>query len=310
MNTPVAAEPPILRPMGIGDVVDRVFSLYRARPVLYLALSAIPYLLLVLVIGIGAGVFFAALFSARGRANVFSPTGPPPTLTQADFAALAGVIGAFVIFILLVIVASIVLLSAQTAALVEAAAAQYLGRPTTVGGAFRAGLGASLRVIAASITIAVALLAFWGVLAIVIFVPQRVEVAIVGSLAGVVASVYLIVSWLIVPVIATLEKHGPIMSLRRSWNLASGHRWRILGLFALLLILQFVISFLLSAVLVAAFFADQVARLIVQNVLNLVAGIAWAPVQWMAFTVFYYDLRVRKEALDLQLAAEALPRAD
>jgi len=31
-------------------------------------------------------------------------------------------------------------------------------------------------------------------------------------------------------------------------------------------------------------------------------------VEWGTFTILYFDLRVRKEALDLQLAAEALPR--
>jgi hypothetical protein len=32
-------------------------------------------------------------------------------------------------------------------------------------------------------------------------------------------------------------------------------------------------------------------------------------VYWGTFAVLYYDLRVRKEAFDLQLAAEALPRS-
>jgi hypothetical protein len=41
---------------------------------------------------------------------------------------------------------------------------------------------------------------------------------------------------------------------------------------------------------------------------NLLANIAWAPIYWGTFSILYYDLRVRKEALDLQLAVEALPR--
>ena len=52
--------------------------------------------------------------------------------------------------------------------------------------------------------------------------------------------------------------------------------------------------------------ADEL-RARAQQLTNVLATIAWAPVEWAAFTVFYFDLRVRKEALDLQLAAEALP---
>jgi len=47
-------------------------------------------------------------------------------------------------------------------------------------------------------------------------------------------------------------------------------------------------------------------------VLQGVAGIASAavsyPLVYGSLTPLYYDLRVRKEAFDLQLAAEALPR--
>ena len=45
------------------------------------------------------------------------------------------------------------------------------------------------------------------------------------------------------------------------------------------------------------------------SLVNLASTIIWAPVEWIAFTILYYDLRVRKEAFDLQLAAEALPQS-
>ena len=35
----------------------------------------------------------------------------------------------------------------------------------------------------------------------------------------------------------------------------------------------------------------------------------WMPLFFGTMTVLYYDLRVRKEGFDLQLAAEAMPRA-
>jgi hypothetical protein len=49
-------------------------------------------------------------------------------------------------------------------------------------------------------------------------------------------------------------------------------------------------------------------RFALQQGVSLLANIAWAPIQWATIAVLYFDLRVRKEALDLQLATEALPR--
>jgi hypothetical protein len=76
----------------------------------------------------------------------------------------------------------------------------------------------------------------------------------------------------------------------------------------LLLVLQVVLSSILSFVLLASFVTDETLQIVLQQVVNLLATIAWAPVYWGTFAVLYYDLRVRKEGFDLQLAAEALPR--
>ena len=125
---------------------------------------------------------------------------------------------------------------------------------------------------------------------------------------GIVATFFLAASWLIAPAVATLEGTGPVTTLRRSWQLSGGHRWRVLGLLLLLIVLQIIIGVLLSAVLLATFAADTATRTVLQQVVNLAVNVLWAPIQWATFTVLYYDLRVRKEAYDLQLAAEALPR--
>src|ERR1700752_1064222 len=49
MTTPAMAEAPQLRPLGVGDMIDRVFRMYRQRPLLFLTLSAVPNLIAVLI---------------------------------------------------------------------------------------------------------------------------------------------------------------------------------------------------------------------------------------------------------------------
>lgn len=301
-------EAPQLRPLGVGDIVDRTFSLYRQRPLPFIALAAVPYLVLVLVMGVLILVFgrslvgFAPVLDAVNR----SPGAP---LSPATVAGLADAVVALIGFGIVAAVVAIALLSAQSAALIDAAVAQYLGRPKRVGDSFNAGLRAAPGVIGAGLLIFLTVIALWTALAVAFFVTRSALVVGLGSIAGVIATVFLFASWVVAPCVVTVEGAGPIVALRRSWMLATGHRWRILGLQMLLAILQVVLSALISFVFVAAFtFGDQTLRLVVQQIVNFASTILWVPVEWGATALLYTDLRVRREGFDLQLAAEALPR--
>ena len=298
-RTGPVTEAPTLRPLGVGDIVDRVFTLYRARPLLFLTLAAIPYLTLALALG-ALAIPFAPTFIAL--APLLSAAEPPAIDRVVDAAIGVGS------FLLIAVLVAIVVFAVQSAALVDAAAARYLGREATVGASFRAGLGVSGRLVLAGIAVFVALIAVPMALIIGAALTGAALVVIAAALAALAAFFYLVASWMVVPVVVTLEPVGPIAALRRSWSLSSGSRWRVLGLVALLTVLQVVLTTLFSFVFLSAFVADDLVRTVLQQAANLAASIAWAPVQWGTFTLLYYDLRVRKEALDLQLAAEALPR--
>ncbi len=294
-------EAPPLRPLGVGDIVDRVFSLYRSRPLLFLALSAVPYLALFLVIA-GLTVVFAGAFVRLASSGI-------ATGTQPDLQRLASAIAGLTGFVLVVVVVAIVLISAQTASLVDAMSMRYLGRATDVGASFRRGLAAAPRLIGTGLLLFVGLLLFWAALTVLMVLSNQALAVIGLLLAGLVGTVYVLASALVAPIVATVEGVGPLAALRRSWSLSQGNRWRVLGLQILLGILNAVISVLLSTIFLAGFVSDPIVRAILQQVANVAATIAWAPIEWGTFTVLYYDLRVRREAFDLQLAAEALPRA-
>jgi len=297
-------EAPQLRPLGVGDIVDRVFALYRGRPGLFLGLAAIPYLVFFLLIGI-LGAAFAATFVALGAfAELATATPTTATLTPALVNALIAAMA----FAIIAIVIAIVVFSVQSAALIEATAARHLGRDTKLGAAFRGGLRVAPRVIGAGFLAFFALLILWVVLAIVMALSNSAWVVFIGVLGGLIFTVYAGVAWIVAPAVATLEPVGPLHALRRSWYLSSGNRWRIIGLQLLLLILNVVLSALFSLVFLTELIGDVTIRFVLQQGVTLAANIAWGPIQWATVTLLYFDLRVRKEALDLQLAAEALPR--
>lgn len=300
-----AVQAPMLRPLGVGDVLDRTFTVYRSKPLLFIGLSAIWYLILVLVFIVLAVAIFAGALAAFARQ---SATPSPEQLAGAA----AGIVG----FVIVAVIVAIILISAQSAALVHAAARRYLAKEVTIGESFRAGLSASVRLFVAGVLVFLAIVAVWAVLLIVAAIANQGIVWVVAVLAGIVASAYLACSWLVAPVVVVMEKLGPISALGRSWRLSGGNRWRIFGIQILLLILNLVLSVLIGALFGGFAAAGQLGQpgqlgitTVVQTLVNFASTIIWAPVEWIAFTVLYYDLRVRKEAFDLQLAAEALPQS-
>ena len=300
-----AVQTPMLRPLGVGDVLDRTFSVYRSKPLLFIGLSAIWYLVLVLIFIVLAAAIFAGALAAFARQTA------TPSPEQIAGAA-AGIIG----FVIVAVVVAILLFSAQSAALVHAAARRYLAKDVTIGESFRAGLSASARLFVAGLLVFLAIICVWAVLFIVAAITNQFLVYALAFIAAIVATAYLACSWLVAPVIVVVEKMGPIAALGRSWRLSSGNRWRIFGIQLLLFILNLVLSVLIGGLFGGLAAAGQTTApgsfgvsTVVQSLVNFASTIIWAPVEWIAFTVLYYDLRVRKEAFDLQLAAEALPQS-
>ena len=297
----------MLRPLGVGDVLDRTFTVYRAKPLVFIGLSAIWYLLLVLVFVVLAVVIFAGALAAFSR----QATTPSP---EQIAGAAVGIIG----FVLVAVIVAILLFAAQSAALVDAAAKRYLGKDVAIGESFRAGLSASPRLFVAGVLVFLAIIGAWAVLVIVAALANQGIVWALAVLAGIVATAFLGCSWLVAPVVVVVEKMGPISALGRAWRLSAGNRWRIFGIQVLLFILNLVLSLLIGGIFGGLAAASSQGGAVpgtlgitsvVQSLVNLASTIIWAPVEWIAFTVLYYDLRVRKEAFDLQLAAEALPQS-
>ena len=109
-----------------------------------------------------------------------------------------------------------------------------------------------------------------------------------------------------VPVMLT-ESRGPRDALSRSWDLTQGAAGRAFVIYLLYLVILFGLGLLLVSPFTAlAVFAGvknpEMLRFwtFMADLGNRVASTLVSPILLIASSVFYFDLRVRKEAFDLQ----------
>lgn len=187
---------------------------------------------------------------------------------------------------------------ALSAALVVAAHDGYLGRGVSAWRSYRSTLRALGRALTAAIL--AALLA--GLPAI----------TIVGSPLA----LYLVVCWAFLGQVALIEGTGGLGALRRSRALVRGSWWRVAAVLLTILLMVALVSlvpaWVLSRLVAGLLFAGLamptlvVASLVAVLVIATLVGCFALPIFWIATTVLYYDLRVRREAFDLVVRAQAL----
>jgi len=102
----------------------------------------------------------------------------------------------------------------------------------------------------------------------------------------------------------TLESLGSALNgLGRSWTLTKGYRGRIFVLYLVVFALLTLVSFPFG--LVAGMSSTNPLLLVAAAALGVLTMLTY-PVVSAVFTVLYYDLRVRKEAFDLELLSQQL----
>lgn len=144
-----------------------------------------------------------------------------------------------------------------------------------------------------------------------------IVVAVIGSIISTVVSSVLSVvayAWLgLIPIIACLEDDKrSTAAMGRAWELMKGSWGRVLGLAALLTIAVLAVMGMVGGAMalfgsgVGAFIDDASNTSAVLALLLTFSGffglflLFWNPIQTLVLAVLYLDLRVRKEALDLE----------
>lgn len=262
-----------LRPLSMGEILDRTFSLYRRHFLLFIGISALPHVLTL--------TFGLLQVLVLQDPVVVTRAGRPATVLLPRYGTTVSVVTT----LLSLLVAGLVYVLSQGGT-IAAVSELYLGRTTSI--------AASLRRV-------------WDDIGTLFAVIVLNSLATVGAgLLLVIPGIYVGCRLLVCLPSAIVEGCGPRESLSRSWNLSKGFAFRAFLLGLLYLVIALSAGMLIGVLLVygiqsaANHGAALRAWLAAQQVLSSLIDILIVPIMLIGTAILYFDLRVRKEAFDLQ----------
>jgi hypothetical protein len=290
--------------MPLPELLDELFRLYRRNFGIIVTIALIvvvPGLIWTLVTGT-----YLLTTSTFSRFLTSGGTATPSEIdfSNRDFTNLLGLVG-------LGLVGALFLVPFTLGAIYRAITDIVLGRPVSIAAVFRATLARYFPL--------------WGLIGVVILVLIGCSVllallavitpilAVIALVAAIPATIYFAIRfspfWLTVAAMMA-EDIGPIQGLGRSWNLVEGMWWRVFGIAVVLYLLQAIIGGglgLLYRGIVAVLLTGGI-RLAVDTIGSTLLDAVVSPIGPLGAVLLYFDLRVRKEGLDLdQLAQQTSP---
>lgn len=264
-----------LRPMGVGDILDETFRLYRDNFVLFAAIVAVlevPAQIIATLITLPAPQALQPVpgqFLTQDQTNQILST----NLSLLGYTS----IGALVTTFAGVIIAGV---------LAWAVSNRYLGRTVTAGEAYRTVSGRISTLVLASLWVGVR-----------IFLMSLLSVIIIG----IPLIIYFGVAWVFLSQTIVLEGNGIGAASQRSRELVRGYWWKTLGLWLVVILLVAIIGGILGGIFTAVVSGTGYeTQRIATGVGRLIAGVLLTPIQIVATTLLFYDLKIRKEAFDLE----------
>lgn len=285
-----------LSPLSIGQILDQAVRLYRRNFLKFIGIFAVVQIPASLLTIISSAQSSTSMLDYLRQA---SDVAPDETFWSTYIVGMS-------VMLLLGIATFILVNVIGTAALTKTVTNYLTGQSTDILEAYNntsAGWGRLL------VTVVVIALVFLAALTWTLLVPC------IGWVTG--PSILVFLSWVIGPLaipIVVLEKKAGAVALRRAWDLARRYFWRMIG-FALLLIIFSQILIAGPTALVQALFysalnttedlaSQSITLSIINSIVNLIFSLLYNPLQLTAFTLLYYDLRVRTEGFDLAILAQ------
>jgi len=302
-----------LRPLSLGNIYDGAFRIIRFNPsatvgaaVLVTAVAMLIPVLVTLVLTFTVGL----AVDASGELD--------PDATTADALGLLAAYGSLLVS-LVVAQVGVVFVTGMVAHVTRAAA---VGRRLGLGEAWAATHGKRWRLLGLTLILNLTFLAMltayvllWVVVAVASDGPWPVVAwGLVTVPAFIALCCWLWIRYYYLPVPALmLEPVGVFDAIGRGWRLTSRQFWRTFGIALLTVLIVQVAGGLLSFPVsivgnIGALAAPEYATLLLiltQAVALVVQNAFVAPFLAAVASVQYVDLRIRKEALDVELMREA-----
>lgn len=296
-----------LRPLGVGELLDGAISCIRRNPAITLLIGA-AVALVTQVLNV------LAIYPFLPDASAIEPDATFGEVMRE----LSGFLSANLFVGLLAWLAGVV----ATGMLTVLVSRQVIGRPSTLGEVWTATRPRLLRLIglAAVQPIIFALILLAGVAPGLALASTGAGIALGvggGGLAAFVVIVYLYVSFAVAAPALMLEKQPVFRSLGRSHHLVRGKWWRVLGITLLATIITTFVAGIISTPfqLVGGGFTvltdpnaagnPSLLALMIGAIGGVLGSMITLPFSAAITVLLYVDLRIRKEALDIELARAA-----
>ena len=266
----------LLRPMGVGELLDAAVKLYRQnwKPLMaVVAFVMVPY-------------SFLQAFATRspGRFRFPSNLQDEPSFDQSSFDR------AFVFGIAFGLVTFLLVQPFLAGAVARAAYSLYLGEDIDVRQVYRVALSLLFPILWVS------LLAALGV--------------VIGLILLVVPGIIAAIRFTFGTVVLVIEERRGTRALRRSWDLAKGKFWRILGTILLAQLVASVVGAVVAIPFTISLLATGSSAWPLQGLGSAVAAVITTPFVTLVHVLLYFDMRIRKEGFDLAVMAHELGRTD
>lgn len=304
---------PELRPLSLGELLDRTFTYYRRHFWLFVSIMAVPQVMIVAV-------------------NILTQSlrGPlmPSAGTRTSTSLAVGMFTGFVLGTIIMFIAYFVLYALALGATTFAVSEVHLGRATSAHAAYRTMRGRVLRLLDLIFTVFIrvfllfALVFLLAMLGFTVFpIIGGAAGALVGGLlmllvfaGGTAFAVWLFLRYGVAVPALLLENLKARAAIQRSIALTKNNLARVL----LIVFLMTMIAWTVASICQGPFFVALIILTLKHPGLpplwltipmNIAGGIGQAlsgPLLMIGLVLLYYDIRVRKEGFDLQLMMSAL----
>ena len=271
-----ATTPLRLRPLEIGDLLDETFRMYRRHFFLFAGLSV---LLSIPSAGLSGFFSYALLNGLLQQTN----PGETPNL-NINF------LGPTLVAAVIVLLITLVLLPFFYGAVTFAACESALGRPVTAAGILSGVMRRYFQ-----------LLGYWLLIGLMVVLFCLLPLWI-----------WIWVGWVAVMPIMFIENVGLGAAMGRSRRLVEGRWWRTFLVVFLIFIIIYAVRIALGAFIglgqvLLQLVVSPLVVVWISGATSVIVDSLVNPVFQIAIVLIYFDLRVRREGLDLFQLAQGLP---